>query len=170
MSTPNFITQPGFPLMILDDTDYEFPICPECGCWVEETEHGLGICTMCGKEVKVDECETRFDSDAYNWAVEPYEGVLDEFNADLTFLRVVLKGGYYRGVQTVVKVKEDPHELHNDDCRCYWDMCRSKAIRKFDAEKRKVARFLKRLKKMGFVELALVDVFSNGEAIYHYVN
>jgi len=32
MSTPNFITQRDIPLMIIDDTDYELPVCPECGC------------------------------------------------------------------------------------------------------------------------------------------
>ena len=172
MSTPNFITQRDIPLMILDDTDYEWPVCPECGGWIDVNcdGSGTGRCDSCGKEVKVDECETRFDEDGYCEIVRYHEKRIERFNDTLTFFKVVLRDGYYRGVQTLVECENDPHELDNEDCRYWWDMCRSKAIRKHEAEERRVVKYLKGLRNDGLKELRCVGVFSNGEALYEYVN
>lgn len=171
MSTPNFITQRDIPLMILDDTDYNWPVCPECGGWIKVRvdDSGTGYCTDCGKEVKVDECDTRFDDDGYCEIVRYHEGHIESFNETLTFFKVVLRDGHYRGVQTLVECENDPHELDNYWCRYYWDLCRSRAIRKHEAEERRVVKYLKHLKNEGFDELVCVGIFSNGEAVYEYV-
>lgn len=171
MSTPNFITQRDIPLMIIDDTDYELPVCPECGCWMEQLNDGTWTCMEC--EFTTDnpdkDCELRFDELTYEEDIKFIEDDLAKFNCDLTFFEVVLRSGYYSGIQTLVKCKDNPHDLGNDDCRYYWDMCRSKAIRKFDAEERKVVKFLKSLTSIGLKEIVCVGIFSNGEAIYQYV-
>ena len=172
MSTPNFITQPGFPLMILDDTDYEFPVCPECGGWMEQVNGGKWTCTACEYETDdVDhDCETEFDELLYEDMLRFFEPHLDRFNETLTFFKVTFRSGYYRGVQAYVTWENDPHDLYNSECRYYWDMCRSQAIRKYEAEQRRVAKYLKGLRKEGLKELRCVGVFSNGEAVYEYVN
>lgn len=172
MSTPNFITQNGFPLMILDDTEYQMPVCPECGCWMEHVGDGKWKCMRCDytTDNPDNDCETEFDDVAYENDADFIAEDLNKFNESLTFFGVTLRSGYYRGIQTLVECENDPHELDNEDCRYYWDMCRSKAIRKHEAEGRKVAKFLKSLKNSGLKELACVAVFSNGEAIYEYVN
>jgi len=171
MSTPNFITQRDIPLMIIDDTDYELPVCPECGCWMEQLNDGTWTCMEC--EFTTDnpdkDCELRFDDDGYCEMVRYHEGHIESFNETLTFFKVVLRDGYYRGVQTLVECENDPHELDNYWCRYYWDLCRSRAIRKHEAEERRVVKYLKHLKNEGFDELVCVGIFSNGEAIYQYV-
>ena len=172
MSTPNFITQSGFPLMILDDTDYWFPVCPKCGGWMEEVNGVKWTCTACEYETDDVEanCETEFDEFLYeDRLLHFFEPHIDSFNETLTFFKVVLRNGYYRGVQTLVECENDPHELDNEDCRYYWDMCRSQAIRKHEAEQRRVVKYLKHLKDEGFDELICVGIFSNGEAVYEYV-
>lgn len=172
MSTPNFITQNGFPLMVLDDNEYFLPVCPECGSWMEEIGEGKWGCTMC--EYTTDDpdsdCEREFDELTYEEDIKFIEDDLERFNAGLTFLKVKFRSGYYRGVQTVVECPDNPCDLGNSECRYLWDMCRSKAIRKFESERRKVAKFLKELRRSGLVELVLVGIFSNGEAVYHYAN
>ena len=94
---------------------------------------------------------------------------MEEFNNELTFHEITFKSGYYEGVQLFVEEKENPHELDNDDCNYYYDMCRSKAIRKYDAEIRKINRFMDKVAiQYGWKELHCLGVFSNGEAIYQY--
>lgn len=172
MSTPNFITQRDIPLMILDDSDYELPVCPECGGWMEEIGDGKWACYECDytTDDPDKDCRIELDELTYEEDANFIEKDLDKFNAGLTFFKVVLRGGYYRGIQTLVECPNDPHNLYNDECRYYWDMCRSKAIRKHEAEERKVVKFLHGLKDEGLKELACVGIFSNGEAIYQYVN
>lgn len=172
MSTPNFITQRNIPLIILDDSDYELPTCPECGGWMEEIGDGKWGCYDCDytTDDPDNDCDTQFDELTYEMDAEFIEEDLERFNASLTFFKVELRSGYYRGIQTLVKCPNDPHDLCNDDCRYYWDMCRSKAIRKHEAEERKVVKFLKEMKGGPVKELTCVGIFSNGEAIYQYVD
>jgi len=123
--------------MILDDTDYWFPVCPECGGWMERHRGGEWGCSACDYTTKdKDELETEFDEIAYQIDTELIEHNLNEFNDELSFFKVVLHSGYYRGVQTLVECENDPHELDNSDCHYCWDMCRSKAIRKHESEQR----------------------------------
>ena len=57
------------------------------------------------------------------------------------FFEFSLKAGHYEGAQIFVqpnyycRTYGTPEELENDDCKMQWDLCRSVAIRKYEAEK-----------------------------------
>lgn len=109
-----------------------------------------------------------FYNDIYEGA-DGFKGLMEEFNDTLTFHEITFKSGYYSGVQLYVEEKEDPHELDNDDCHYYFDMCRSQAIRKYDAEIRKINKWMDKVApEYGWAELYCLGIFSNGEAIYEY--
>lgn len=110
-----------------------------------------------------------FYDDIYN-GFDGFEPKMEEFNDTLTFHEITFKSGYYDGVQLFVEEKDDnPHELDNDDCKYCYDMCRSQAIRKYDAEVRKINRWMDKVAtEYGWRELHCLGVFSNGEAIYQY--
>lgn len=171
MSTPNFITQRDIPLMILDDTDYWLPVCPECGGWMKQVSGGKWECMACEYETDdVDnDCKTEFNELLYENMFHFIKPHLDRFNETLGFFKVTLRSGCYSGVQTLVECENDPHELDNGDCRYYWDMCRSQAIHKHESEERRVVKFLKSLTSIGLKEIVCVGIFSNGEAVYEYV-
>ena len=92
------------------------------------------------------------------------------------FFEFSLKAGHYEGAQIFVqpnyycRTYGTPEELENDDCKMQWDLCRSVAIRKYEAEKKWINReFLPRLaEKLGMRKLLCLGVFSNGEAIYQW--
>ena len=98
-----------------------------------------------------------------------FKGLMEEFNYSLTFHHLEFKSGYYDGVQIFVEEFENPHDLDNDDCRYYYDMCRSQAIRKYEAEIRKINKWMNKVAtEYGWRKLHCLGVFSNGEAIYQY--
>ena len=160
MSAPNFYTQRNFNLYIksfepMSKEEYE---AEEFDCY-ENYEHYL----ECAEE------ERRF---FYEDIFEGYDGFEDEmekFNNELLFHKIKFREGYYDGVQLYVEEKDNPHELDNEDCRYYYDMCRSNAIRKYDAEVRKINKWMDKTAVMyGWRKLHCLGVFSNGEAIYQY--
>ena len=78
--------------------------------------------------------------------------------------------GHYYGVQFYVETTDDPTEMDNEDCRYYFDMYRSVAIRRYNSEVNKVCRILRKLaKEHGFDELYLRARFGNGAALYGQV-
>lgn len=92
---------------------------------------------------------------------------LDELNDSLLFHKICLDSGYYYGMQFVVEEENNPNDLDNDDCRYYFDMYRSVAIRRYDSEINKINRWLRKLAdSYDFTEMVCTAVFSNGEAIY----
>ena len=98
-----------------------------------------------------------------------FKGLMEDFNDTLTFHELRFYSGYYEGAQIYVEEKENPYELDNDDCHYYYDMCRSKAIRKYDAEIRKINKWMDKVATQhGWKELICLGVFSNGEAVYQY--
>lgn len=95
---------------------------------------------------------------------------------DYNDFRVEVQDGHYCDVQFIVRTYEDldfnresPYCIDNEDAHYYFDECRSKVLRKADAEQRKVYKWLKNLKKEGYTELRCDGVFSNGEAVYSRV-
>lgn len=141
MSTPNFYTMENFNLYI---KAYE-------------------------PEEDYDENEAYFFYEDIFEGVDGFKAEMEDFNNTLTFHELQFKSGYYDGVQLYVEEKENPHELDNEDCNYYYDMCRSKAIRKYDAEIRKINRWMDKVAtEYGWKELHCVGIFSNGEAIYEY--
>ena len=94
---------------------------------------------------------------------------MEELNNDLVFHSMEFKSGYYDGVQLYINTAENPHELDNEDCRYYFDMCRSQAIRKYEAEIRKINKWMEKIAvEYGWRKLNCIGVFSSGEAIYQY--
>lgn len=178
MSTPNFHTQKNFKLYI---QSFE-PIS------IEEYQKEYfqdDDRTFSEYEATTDEYwKKHLLEKSYNNAMEfwndifytdIYEGcdgfkeVMEDFNNTLIFHEITFKSGYYDGVQLYVEEKENPHELDNDDCKYYYDMCRSQAIRKYDAEINKINRFMDKVaSQYGWKELHCLGIFSNGEAIYEY--
>ena len=126
------------------------------------------------------------DSDMEYWEANDYFCGMKEdiacLNDELRFFEISIESGYYTGVQTWVEHTNDAEnagfyndnsydDVTNEDCRYYLDMCRSEAIRKYEAERRKVLRMLKKLAEdWGFEEYDCVARFSNGEAWYQKAN
>lgn len=101
---------------------------------------------------------------------------IDALNSELKFFKISIESGYYTGAQLWVDVTrdadnagfyDDGYDTDNWYCRYWFDMCRSEAIRKYEAERRKVLRMLAKLaKSWGFEEYVCIARFSNGEAWY----
>lgn len=101
------------------------------------------------------------------------EQLAGELNKKLIFHDIEIETGYYTGIQTYIKkYYEDIEQLDNEDCHYHFDMCRSKALRKYKAEVKRInKRLLPKFKtELGFEQIKLVGVFSNGEAVYQRVN
>lgn len=155
MSTPNFYTQRNFNLYVkvfepMTEEEYQ----------MEELDYGYEEAMEAEREFFYQDISEGYDG---------FKTVMENFNDSLTFHNVELRGGYYDGVQLYVEEKESPHELDNEDCRYYYDMCRSNAIRKYDAEVRKINKWMEKTAvEYGWRKLHCLGVFSNGEAIYQY--
>lgn len=177
MSTPNFYNQKDFDLYIkvfeaisLDEyKKEEF----EDGCYFVEYEEAK---TEEEKEAVLEKAynqtmnfwrETFYEDIVYGY--DGFNEVMEKFNEELTFHSIELKDGYYEGVQLYVNTTENPHTLDNEDCKYYYDMCRSQAIRKYEAEIRKINKWMKKVAiEYGWRKINCLGVFSNGEAIYEY--
>lgn len=178
MSTPNFHTQKNFKLyiqsfepMTLEEyqaeefqfDDYHYP---EYEAAISDSwkEHIL--------EKSYNETMELWNQVFYEDIFNGYDGfkeVMEDFNNTLTFHEITFESGYYDGVQLYVEEKENPHELDNEDCKYYYDMCRSQAIRKYDAEVRKINKWMEKVApEYGWKELHCLGIFSNGEAVYQY--
>lgn len=178
MSTPNFYNQDNFKLYV---QTYEPMTLEE---YKEEEFHYDDYLYPQYEEAEDEEdkeyiLEKSYDHAMQLWAEDFYRDieyghdgfkeVMENFNDELTFHEITFKYGYYEGVQLYVEEKDNPHELDNDDCNYYYDMCRSKAIRKYDAEIRKINKWMDKVAtEYGWRELHCLGIFSNGEAIYQY--
>ena len=146
-------------------------------------EYGMPL--VCGKSYSqlADEWRTEYeaeptDSDLYFMAEDEVtyaKEIAEEFTENLTFYDVTIEYGYYESYQFYVVEKfnryfdldkESKYCIDNDEAHEYFDMCRSEALRKADAEKRKIRKWLLSLAENGFNHIVCVERFSNGEAIY----
>lgn len=157
MSTPNF-----------GDMEYNMPLV--CG--------GLKSFDEMAKAYE-EETGDEYSEELYEWDLqdefERAERIATEFSKQLQFHDVTIEGGYYYGFQFWVEEKFSKYFdldksseccIDNDDAHYYFDMFRSQALRAADAEKRKIAKWLKKLQENGFEILVCTAKFSNGEAIY----
>ena len=109
-----------------------------------------------------------FYEDLFN-GYDGFKEVMEKFNDSLMFHSLEFKSGYYDGVQLYIKEMENPHNLYNEDCKYYYDMCRSQAIRKYKAEINKINKWMKKVAvEYGWKKIKCLGIFSNGEAIYQY--
>lgn len=170
MSTANFNSnQLGFPLYVHDNIYAK--VCPECGAWNSAEDDN---CCECG--ASLEDAQEKSDWVQEEWLCDEVKSCMDEINKELSFFEVGLQSGYYVGVQFDVNFKMrwgcelDPEELDNEDAHYYFDCCRSVMLRKYERERRKLAKKLKELAdSYGFEEIVCVGVFSNGEAVYRKV-
>lgn len=159
MSTPNFYNQNNFRLYVkafepMSEEEFE----------AEEFEYYDSYEEFLEVENQL------FYEDIFH-GYDGFKKVMEDFNDVLVFHELKIESGYYDGVQIFVEEKENPHELDNEDCRYYYDMCRSKAIRKYDAEIRKINKWMEKVAtQYGWEEIICLGVFSNGEAVYKYAN
>lgn len=110
--------------------------------------------------------EIYFDRDDMMYDIKGAFGSLN-----LKFHKVKMRAGYYEGVQIFFEEIHDPNEMDNDDTHCYFDMCRSKAIRAYDAEVRKINRKIDELCKEGvWSKLGVVGRFSDGSCVYKKIS
>lgn len=110
--------------------------------------------------------EFYFDLDDMMYDVE---GSFEDL--DLKFHKVKVLAGYYEGGQIVFEEIHNPNEMDNDDTRYYFDMCRSKAIRAYDAEIRKINRRIDKFCKEGvWGKLGVVGHFSDGSCVYKEIS
>ena len=119
-----------------------------------------------------EQCEFLNDSDLAN----AIEYATKKLNREPLFFEFSLHGGYYSGAQ--IKIDENyfcrqygnPYDLDNDGCKLQWDLCKSRAIKKYESEKKWInSKFLPMLADyLGMRKLLVRGVFSNGEAIYQW--
>ncbi len=159
MSTPNFHSM-----------KYDMPLI--CGRSVYQIAEAYA--EEYGEEISDDGLYWQQIDDA-----EEAEILAEEFTSNLIFHDVKVISGYYDGFQFYVSEKfenqfdldkDSRYCIDNDDAHYYFDMCRSRAIRAADAEKRKIAKWLRNLRNDGYNEVACTAIFSNGEAIYEIVS
>lgn len=179
MSTPNFYNQDNFKLYIqsfepisIEEYEKEY--------FSDREEDYEEYLNEEDEELKQIILEKSYNYDMELWnelfytdIVNGYDGfkkIMEEFNDTLTFHELEFKDGYYMGLQIYVEEPYDsPYDLDNDDCHYYYDICRSKAIRKYESEIKKINKWMDKVaSSYGWKELVCLGVFSNGEAIYQY--
>ena len=163
MGTSNFRTQEQFSLYAWN---YEYIYDEQYKKDWEENNEGMSF-----------DVNRAYEDEVF-FIVEDFDTVLTEvlnkFNKTLNFYKVELKDGYYMGLQFYVE--EDAEilkhyyiqDITNEDTRYYEDMCLSQFKRKLTSEINFInKRLLPELaKRLGFIKLNCIGVFSNGEAVY----
>ena len=179
MSTANFYSQNNFRLFIqsfepisMEEYEKEYFIDSfYYDEWLDSTDEEYKKYLL-EKSYEKDmnfECEM-FYEDIFN-GYDGFKDVMEDFSDTLMFHELEITSGYYDGVQIYVAEKENPYELDNEDCHYYFDMCRSKAIRKYDTEINKINRWFEKVASQhGWRELYVVARFSNGETWYNYAS
>ena len=111
-------------------------------------------------------------SDLEEWDIDYISENFNHYNKEtnLKYHNLVLKSGYYSGLQIFVnELYENPINLTNEDCKYYYDKTRSQAIREYLLEVKRInKKILPIFKDIGFVKINCIGVFSNGAAIYEY--
>lgn len=151
MGTCNFVTQSDFDLYIYDED--------------------------LGNTLDEDEAIAQRDF-SMMYTYEESKRLANSLNEQLMFYNIEIRSGYYTGFQTQLVATdwqaqvECFEQLVNEDCHYYFGMCRSKALRKYKAEVKRInKKLLPKFKtELGFEQIKLVGVFSNGEAVYRRVN
>lgn len=178
MSCPNFETQKNFNLYLWD---YTRPSDEEIDNRIIEEEYrGITdkseITESDRDNFCMSECELEYEITIDDFEINLKE-VLHTFNRELNFHEVVLKDGYYCGLQFYVEetgylrdyiCTDEIDEVTNEDTKYYFDMCKSEFLRKYYSEINFINKKLlpKLASVMGFEEYYCMGIFSNGEAIY----
>ena len=170
MGTCNFNSMKNFDLWAVGSGRFYSKCCPECSCSSDGDE-----CELCGADLS--DIEPEFDELAEMFFYEDILRDLEETNRGLLFHEISIESGYYEGLQLYVTLthaadyagftENGPEYADNESTRDYLDLCRSAAIRKYEAEQRKVNRILAKIgRAYGMDKLAIYARFSNGETWY----
>lgn len=93
--------------------------------------------------------------------------IIDSINEQLIFFKAKFQAGYYEGVQLFFDELYNPEEMDNEETRYEFDLCRSRAIRKYHAEINKINRIIDKLCREGlWCKYGVTARFSNGETWY----
>lgn len=184
MSTCNFTTQTNFDFYVWDYylTDEEVKDFIITNDYEEPENITQSIIDDWTIEIYNKEYESTVDY--FNYVLP---SILKKYKRELKFFDVVLKDGYYSGLQFYVEPQEnlddffyglDRREFEdwitdvtNDDTQYYFNECRSIIVRQIRSEINFINKKLlpKLARKLGFQGARLVGVFSNGEGVYEYV-
>lgn len=95
------------------------------------------------------------------------ESEIEDFNSCLKFHQLTLVNGYYNGLQLYVETVHDVETMDNDNCKLWFDECRSTSIKQYHAEENKIRRFMEKIsKEYGFIHLYELGILSSGETVY----
>ena len=98
-----------------------------------------------------------------------------DFNDTLKHFEVGIESGYYDGFQFTVEQTdeywdyEDLPTMTDDDADYYYGDTVENIRKEFEQDLKNIKEYLYNLKANGFMELAKVAQFSNGEAMYKEV-
>lgn len=172
MGTCNFNSMKNFDLWAVGSDRFYSKLCPECSscCPLEDD-----ICDFCGADIS--DAPEEFDELEEMYFYEEILRELEEINAGLLFHEISIKSGYYEGLQLYVELNHaadnagftdaGPVYLDNESAHYYFDICRSAAIRKYEAEQRRINKLLAKIgRAYGMDKLAIYARFSNGETWY----
>ena len=164
MATSNFETMERFDLFAAHTPMCK--VCPECGLTMGEDS---AVCDECGTSLA--EVEATYDEGAGWFQGHLVDEAMAKLNANYTFHELSAKSGYYSGTQFYVTEKfngyEHMEDIDNDDAHYYYGLCRSRLLRKYEAEVRKVRRDMEKLAaEYGYMKLCQIACFSNGETVY----
>ncbi len=163
MSTANFQTMEKFPLVVAEDEYVRR--CPECYMLNGEDAE---VCCECGASLEGIETEED-DCNRDNMECEA-----EKINKELEYHEVEVCSGYYSGTQFYVefnnKYFNNAEDMENEDTKYHYGMCRSKFLRKYNAEVKRICKWLdKMVADYGYTKLACLGHFSNGEAVYQKI-
>jgi hypothetical protein len=161
----------NFDLWAVSSERFYTKICPGCYCGGLEGD----TCEICGADLS--EIEPEYDEILAQEFFDDLEKRCQEENENLKFFEISVKSGYYDGLQLYVDLTQaannagftdhGPGLIENDDAHYYFDMCRSKCIRAYEAEKRRVNKILAKIgAAYGMDKLGIFARFSNGETWY----
>ena len=170
MGTCNFNSMTNFDLWAVGSDRFYTKACPECGYG-----NDADACELCGADLA--DIMPEFDDLAEMFFYEDILRDLEEENAGLLFHEITVESGYYEGLQLYVSLTHaadnagftdaGPEYVDNESTRYYLDLCRSAAIRKYEAEQRKINKILAKIgRAYGMDKLAIYARFSNGETWY----
>lgn len=138
----------------------EVRVCPECGYLnLDDATR----CDDCGADISG--ISSKDAEEWFEWDLEDIQRDIDEANKNFVFWKLRLASGYYHGAQVIIEPIEDiPENMDNDECRYFFDMCRSVAIRRSKAEFNRADKIRRSIP--GIKEFAVIGRFQNGEVIY----
>jgi len=161
MSTPNFRTQANFPLYVFDESLTRDEV-------IEVLEANDEEIT----ESNINRWYGYLIEDRAQFFIDDIQPELDKINNSLNFFKIILRDGYYTGIQLYIESTTEYNyaDYDNDETRYEFDLCLSQFKRKYAAEANKIGRHMKKLAvDYGMIHLNCIGIFSNGEAIYEQV-